>query len=914
MPDQKVLEIPGYSLHMSDTEAPDTRGVCVYVKNKYKSNIIKLPDNRYKDILCISISGSNSKKLLLSCVYRSGSPVRAQIHDDDLFSAITKFSNQHGYVLKVMCGDFNLNRINWSPDPEILSETWTAESSFIETIRDTFMFQHVTEPTRYRSGQRPTCDDLIFSTLENQVDNLMYEPSIGASDHVVLACEIITDIAPLPTTRVSYTYDKGDYTKLKEKLSISWDELLEGKSVQEAVDLFEEKYHAAVSECIPQKTFDTAKGPKPLWLNSHALKRVKKKHSSWLRYLNTKDGNDYLVYITNRNAATHAVRKAKRDYERAIAKECRKNSKVVWNYLKRKTKTNMPNLRKSDGTYTKNDKEAADALKDQYFSVFTKERTDNLPDITAKTLKTDKITNFNIEEAEVLKLLKNLEVNKSPGLDQIHPRVLKEAADILAHPLTLIYKKSVQTGQLPRNWLDAVITPIFKKDNKTLPENYRPVSLTSLICKILERIITIQLLRHLKENELDCLAQHGFVKNKSVTTNLLEALNIWTEALFHNLPVDVLYLDYSKAFDTVPHQRLLKQVESFGVTDLALQWIEGFLSNRRQKVRVNNEVSDWSPVISGIPQGSILGPILFTLFVFDIPDAIQSLISMFADDTKLYKILTSSTSGDDLETSLHQLEDWACKMQMKFHPGKCKVMHLGSKNPKKVYSMKDGKGGEHNLEEVTTEKDLGVKIDNQLKFTDHVQTKVNTANKTLGFIRHSFQYLDKETFTLLYKCLVRPHLEFASCVWSPKHKYNKDSIERVQRRATKLVPGLSHLSYTERLKQLNLETLEYRRRRADILEVYRILSGHHQLNKSCRCHLCPNKEMLQMSSNQTTRGHSMKLETQLAVGHRQNFFATRVVKDWNALAETTVTAPDISSFKTALERDWRDVDKYSYNF
>ena len=173
---------------------------------------------------------------------------------------------------------------------------------------------------------------------------------------------------------------------------------------------------------------------------------------------------------------------------------------------------------------------------------------------------------------------------------------------------------------------------------------------------------------------------------------------------------------------------------------------------------MNNDVSDWSPVISGVPQGSILGPILFTLFVFDIPGEIESLISMFADDTKIYQLLTTDTSGEELEESLHLLEEWAEKMQMRFHPGKCKVMHLGSKNPKKNYSMKDGNGGMHVLEETTVEKDLGVKIDNLLKFTDHCQAKINTANKTLGFIRHSFQYMDKEIFTMLYKSLVRPHL------------------------------------------------------------------------------------------------------------------------------------------------------------
>ena len=166
LPDTKVLSLDGYTMYVNETEAADTRGVCIYVSNKFKSNIVKLEDVKYKDMLCVSVCGSNSRKLLLSCVYRSGSPDKAKEHDEDLLSAIRKFADQPNHNIKVMCGDFNLNRIKWTPDPEI-SDTWTTEASFIDCIRDTYMVQHVSEPTRFRSGHRPTCDDLVFSTLEN---------------------------------------------------------------------------------------------------------------------------------------------------------------------------------------------------------------------------------------------------------------------------------------------------------------------------------------------------------------------------------------------------------------------------------------------------------------------------------------------------------------------------------------------------------------------------------------------------------------------------------------------------------------------------------------------------------------------------------------------------------------------------
>lgn len=210
----------------------------------------------------------------------------------------------------------------------------------------------------------------------------------------------------------------------------------------------------------------------------------------------------------------------------------------------------------------------------------------------------------------------------------------------------------------------------------------------------------------MKANHLNCKQQHGFQTGKSVTTNLLEALNVWTEALMHNIPIDVLYLDYAKAFDTVPHQRLLNQVRSFGITGKTMEWITSFLSNRKQKVRANGAESTWSSVLSGIPQGSIMGPILFTLFVNDLPQHISSMISMFADDTKLYLPLTSDNSSEDLVADLNYLQQWAEEMQMRFHPSKCKVMHLGKDNTRRNYEMLDSDGKKHILEETEVEKDL----------------------------------------------------------------------------------------------------------------------------------------------------------------------------------------------------------------
>jgi len=196
--------------------------------------------------------------------------------------------------------------------------------------------------------------------------------------------------------------------------------------------------------------------------------------------------------------------------------------------------------------------------------------------------------------------------------------MLKETADVIAKPVEIIFTKSLDQEQLQRKWKDAVITPLYKKGPKYLAQNYRPVSLTCILCKTLERIIVEDIIQHLEDNNLKCKQQHGFSKGRSTVTNLREALNVWTEALRHKIPVDIIYLDYAKAFDTVPHQRLLRKIQGFGIEGKLHGWIENFLTDRRQKVHTNGSESSWKRVKSGVPQGSVLRPALFSMYLSDV--------------------------------------------------------------------------------------------------------------------------------------------------------------------------------------------------------------------------------------------------------------------------------------------------------
>ena len=234
-------------------------------------------------------------------------------------------------------------------------------------------------------------------------------------------------------------------------------------------------------------------------------------------------------------------------------------------------------------------------------------------------------------------LLRNLKPNKSPGTDQIHPFLLRECASNLAKPFSLLFNLTISQCKIPNEWKKAEIRPIYKKKgSKSDPSNYRPVSLTSVTCKVFEKIIKKSLCNHLLDNNLLSPHQFGFIPGRNTNSQLLVTIKEWQKSLDHSTPTDVAYLDFRKAFDAVPHKRLLFKLEKYGIKGNLLHWIENFLSERTQYVKINNAKSDVRPVTSGVPQGSVLGPMLFIYFINDLPEVSTVNTKIYADDTKAF--------------------------------------------------------------------------------------------------------------------------------------------------------------------------------------------------------------------------------------------------------------------------------------
>ena len=515
-------------------------------------------------------------------------------------------------------------------------------------------------------------------------------------------------------------------------------------------------------------------------------------------------------------------------------------------------------------------------------------KTQLVADAKFQGAKSDYLGPLVVTPELVAKKIKAMKDNKSPGVDGIPPTLLMETVEQISIPLARVFNLSLKEGVVPFEWKEANIIPLFKKGSRNKSENYRPVSLTSVICKLLERLIKDHMVEFLVKHKLLNSSQHGFLKARSCLTNMLCFLEEITKWIDVGSPVDIIYLDFQKAFDKVPHQRLLLKLKAHGIGDSITDWIEQWLTDRRQRVVVDGEVSNWKSVLSGVPQGSVLGPILFLIYINDLDDSITSNVLKFADDTKLLRKVNTDGNKQHLQNDLDRLVKWSEKWQMLFNFGKCKCLHTGHRNLNVNYKM-----GDTVLGTTVKEKDLGVTISADMKVSEQCGIAASKGNQILGLIRRNITYKGKKLIIPLYKAIVRPHLEYCIQAWRPYRKKDIDTLERIQRRATKMIPELRDLSYEERLKECGLTTLETRRLRGDQIEVFKILNGYENIDRNM---------FFSLKKDSRTRGHEVKLvKDQCRLDIRKHSFSQRTINEWNKLSTDCVTASSVNMFKNKVD-------------
>ena len=493
--------------------------------------------------------------------------------------------------------------------------------------------------------------------------------------------------------------------------------------------------------------------------------------------------------------------------------------------------------------------------------------------------------------------LLNINPTKAGGPDTIPCRFLRELAEELAPLLTLIFRQSVSTGELPNIWKTANVAPIFKKGSPSAAENYRPVSLTCIPRKLLEHISCSHIRGHLDKFGVLTPLNHGFCKHHSCESQLL--ITVQDLIINHKekarTQIDVGVLDFAKAFDKVPHIRLMSKLRLYGIHGEVAAWISSFLSQRSKQVVVDGSTSDSADVKSGVPQGTVMGPLLFLLFINDLPQVVDpgTQVRLFADDCLIYRIIKSIHDQVQMQKDLDALQLWGELWGMKFNASKCNILTVSNmENPiTKFYQLNNTI-----LEHVDSATYLGILLHKSLHFSDHITITANKCNSCLGFIRRNLRKCPTQLKQTAYFSLVRSTAEYAATIWDPHTNKDKYALEKIQNRAIRWMCGVGprqQASITELGAKLKWPTLKARRHDQRLTLMYKVVHGLVAVT--------PDDLGIENADGHTRRTHRHKFREKRARTDDCKFsFTNHTIPEWNKLPAELAEASSLNILKGRL--------------
>ena len=568
------------------------------------------------------------------------------------------------------------------------------------------------------------------------------------------------------------------------------------------------------------------------------------------------------------------------------------NTKKFYTFINNKlqAKPKIMSLMNSEGSLTTDPDLMADLFNRSFGSVYTHDNL-TMPKFFGRSIMVDKLSSVLFSPSSIFSRLSILKPSKTISPDGLSAYTLKILSPGLSKPLASLFEFLFARNYIPLCWKTSYIKPLFKKGSRTNPLNYRPIACTSICCRVMERVIYDQMFEFINDIRILSPSQHGFHRGGSTVTNLLESCTEWIFNIDNNYNLDAIYIDLSRAFDSVVYSKLIFKLKCVGISGDLLLWLESFLTGRKQCTVLEDSSSTFINVLSGVPQGSVLGPLLFLIFVNDLPDFVsfhhphfRSSLKLFADDVKIYQIVNTIEEALRLQYSLNIILDWCNVWQLSINLGKCQLLHLGKNNKRFCY------GFEGNiLPSVLKVNDLGLLIDENLHFTTHIAAVAAKARGRCGVFLKSFISRDRDLMLKFYLVYVRPILEYASVVWNPTSVGDINVLESVQRGFTNKIPGCTFLPYSRRLEILGINSLQHRRSVSDLVCLYSIIVGDLDLS------LAP---FLLFNSPSVTRGHNLKIVPPLLkrAYSKQNFLS-RTVPLWNTLPLSALQARSRASFR-----------------
>ena len=767
-------------------------------------------------------------RVYLISVYRPPSSSNAE--DAELMNFLIEFCMEREVIVQ---GDFNLPHINWASSEPFPNSTRKPDSDFLDTFTSLGLQQVVRQSTVFPSG------NILDLFLTNNADRVgsceIFPPMINCIHSPIVVSYVFQDSSlcadNIYSAHCNKLWSRGRYDLVRSIISdIDWEAELSDLPPDLQYRRFLSILTPIIDRYVPQSTVDRLDSVP--WSKNPPRSMVRARKDSWLAFRDARQLHGrrsphtydaWLNFCQVNSAIKNFAIDSQKRYERGLIEQIKTHPKLFHGYINHK-KVGRPSLgplRTVHGFLTDDPSVMAECFAQAFSSVYVSSLPiNNVPHQTCSNLIDDLVISPSIVEMA----LGNLDGNSSMGEDCIHPKLLKSLSHELSFPLCIIFKNSLETGFLPNEWLSSLVVPIYKKSQRYDPLNYRPISLTSVPCKVLEKLIVSHITEFIETNSLISPHQFGFRSGHSTVDQLLLTYNDVSSMVDRGRTVDLVFFDFSKAFDVVCHHVLIEKLTRLGITGPLLIWIEYFLTRRRMKVRVRDCYSAPREVTSGVPQGSVLGPMLFIIFINYIVNPLTCKYKIFADDIKLYLAFDSGvpTAADfqEFQSSIDSLLTSSDAWGLKLNVSKCAVLRFSPRSSPLPFSGQSPyKIGDEFIKFSLCHADLGVSVDRTLRFHDHVRQTVAIAANLSSNLLRSTLCRDSDFMINLFVSHIRPKLEYASPLWNVGFISDTKLLESVQRRWTKAIDGLQNVPYGERLKCLNLFSMKVRLLRGDIIQV-----------------------------------------------------------------------------------------------
>lgn len=862
-------------------------GVLIAVKKNLCCEHISSSKNSESIFCKLKLKGS--KPLIIGSVYRP--PCYSFEESENIIEEIYSIVNKNKRAVFWFGGDFNLPDIDWE-NQDITGSDYpkSINNLFLEMAQDLGFSQIVDIPTRGTSIL-----DLLFTNIPSFVKKCYLLAGLG--DHEVV--RIISSIQPFrkkPAKRIIQLWNKVDEVNLQKDTHQFKLKFLELFTIQDNVvemwNYMKTEITSIINNHVPTK-MTSSRFHQP-WINSTTKRLIRKKNRWFKKAKQSNSGKVWKIYHKIKGEAQRACRLAHQNYLNDIFSEDTSNKKL-WSYIKslNQEHVGIGDLKDSNNIPTSDPIKKANIIHDYFDTVFSNPEPKINHDLDPSKRLPD-MHKIQINRSGLLKLLLNINIHKANGPDNISGRFLKLCAYEIVDVLQIIFQASLDQGIVPSDWKEANIMPLFKKGDRMKAENYRPISLTSLSCKLLEHVVHSNIMSHMDKFEVLDDAQHGFRKSRSCITQLISTVDDFANCLKSKQQIDAILLDFSKAFDKVDHQGLLSKLEHLGIRHSLLNWTQSFLLGRNQKVTVEGKASAPKPVLSGVPQGTVLGPLLFLVYINDISEGLSkgTKLKLFADDSLLYRTIKTPQDSKILQRDLDHLQKWEIKWKMVFHPDKCLTLKITNKiKPIHTKYFIHGIG----IEEKKSAKYLGVIIDSSLRWKDHYSSINKKANNILYLLRRNLNKCPRDIKARCYTTLLRPILEYSSPIWDPHYLNDIDFLEKIQKRAARFVTNnycMESGNSEMNRKSLGWETLEERRQKTKITIFHQ---ARLKLVDISLDHLKLNKRQTRLGDY----GPTYFREFSPVNGHFHSFFPSSIML-WNQLPARARGCEDINIFKKEI--------------